>query len=68
MSQSVRTSIKKGIMLGISNKTMPVIVDRLTIFLTQGEFLKAKAELKELKGQVLEVERLMKEIEKIANS
>ena len=68
MSNLVRTSMKKGVMLGISNKTMPITVDRLTLYISQGDFEKAKAELKELKIQVSEVERLMKEIEMIANS
>jgi DNA gyrase/topoisomerase IV subunit A len=58
-------SVKKGVMLGISNKTLPALVDRMTIFISSSEHAKAKQELKEIKSQIAEMERLLMEAEKL---
>ena len=56
---------RKGVMLGISNKTLPALVDRMTIFISSSEHAKAKQELKEIKSQIAEMERLLMEAEKL---
>ena len=52
-------------MLGISNKTLPALVDRMTIFISSSQHAKAKQELKEIKSQIAEMERLLMEAEKL---
>lgn len=59
-------SLKKGAMLGITNKGMQMSVDRLTLYVATDELDKAKKELKVLKEQTAELEQLMAEYEKIS--
>lgn len=65
MSNLTRLSMKRAVMLGISNKTLPALVDRMTIYISSSENAKAKQELKEIKIQIAEIERLLMESEKL---
>lgn len=65
MKRFAQLSNRKGAMLGISNKTLPILMDRMTIFISLSEHAKAKQELKEIKNQIAEIERLIMESERL---
>ena len=65
MNIFAKISNNKGVMLGISNKTLPTLVDRMTIFISTSQYAKAKQEVKERKEQIAEIERLLSESEKL---
>ena len=60
-----KTFSQKGEILAISNKSLPVSVDRLTLFVTSSETAKAKSELKDIRKQLDEVERMILEYERL---
>lgn len=66
MSQSVEASAKKGEMLVITNKTLPLSTDRITLFLCRGELVKAKEEMKSIKNQIADLENLLRDFESLS--
>jgi len=65
MNTFAKISNKKGLMLGISNKTLPTLVDRMTILISSSQYAKAKQEVKEIREQIAKIERLLSESEKL---
>ena len=65
MSNYSQISDIKGSILGITNKTIQLSVDRLTMDIASSNFEKAKKEIKSLKEQIAEIEKLVAECEKL---
>lgn len=61
MTDHMKLSSKKGEALAISNKSMVLSVDRLTINVMNNDFATAKKDIKSLKEQIAEVERIIAE-------
>lgn len=65
MNAHTQSSNKRGEILSITNKTLILSVDRLSLFVLSGELTKARSEIKSIKEQVADAERLLTELEKI---
>ena len=64
MSKSEEMFVLKNELVSLSNKSLPVLVDRLTIFLTTRNPQKARNEIKEIRKSLTDIEVLLAEIEK----
>ena len=64
MSKSEEMFVLKNELVSLSNKSLPVLVDRLTIFLTTRNTQKARNEIKEIRKSLTDIEVLLAEIEK----
>jgi hypothetical protein len=65
MNNFTRMSMKKGNLLALSNKSMLLCIDKLTLHITTGSFDKAKGEIRELKEHIAEAERLIAECQRL---
>jgi len=65
MSNYSKISQTKGVMLGITNKTLPLSIDRLTLNIASSDFEKAKKEFKVLKEHIAEIEKLLGDCDRL---